>query len=166
VKTNFFGTQEVIRVMMPLLDQSPSPRIVNVASAAGRLSILKSRELAGEFVSDALTEERIGELMGEFVADVEKDVHVQKGWPNTCYGMSKLGIIALTRVLARQHESMMINSVDPGYCRTDQNDNQGSVDPRRGALTPFILSTMSGADKFVSGKHFYEEREISWGLTI
>jgi hypothetical protein len=30
-----------------------------------------------------------------------------RGWPNTCYGVSKMGIIALTRVLARAEPTVM-----------------------------------------------------------
>lgn len=36
--------------------------------------------------------------MKEFVEDVKADRRGSKGWPNTCYGMSKLGLIAYTNV--------------------------------------------------------------------
>jgi len=36
IDTNFFGTLAVTRAMLPLLRASPSPRVVNVASAAGQ----------------------------------------------------------------------------------------------------------------------------------
>jgi hypothetical protein len=58
---------------------------------------------------------------------------------------------------------MLVNAVDPGYCRTDQNNHQGPVPPSRGATTPALLATLpeSGASR-VSGKLFYEGREIPW----
>lgn len=37
-------------------------------------------------------------MMEAFVGDVNSGQHAAKGWPNTCYGMSKLGIIAYTKV--------------------------------------------------------------------
>lgn len=37
-------------------------------------------------------------MMEAFVDDVNSGQHAAKGWPNTCYGMSKLGIIAYTKV--------------------------------------------------------------------
>ena len=40
--------------------------------------------------------------------------------------MSKMGVIALTRVLAREEPTLLVNSADPGYCATDQNADQVS----------------------------------------
>lgn len=42
--------------------------------------------------------EHLSSLMSEFVEDVKSGNHRSKGWPNTCYGMSKLGLIAYTNV--------------------------------------------------------------------
>lgn len=164
IQTNYFGTLEVTKSLMPLLKKSDSPRIINVASAAGRLTILRSRQLVDAFTSNELTVPQLSQMMEQFVSDVEDDTHTDKGWPNTCYGVSKLGIIAMTRILAREHPEIMINSVDPGYCKTDQNDNQGSVDPSRGAYTPYLLALMErdGDDEADSGLHFYEESEMPW----
>ncbi|KAL7554544.1 hypothetical protein ACHAWF_018003 [Thalassiosira exigua] len=163
VRTNYFGTLAVTEAFLPLLERSESPRIVNVASAAGRLTILRSKELIDAFASDELTVPALSRLMERFVSDVEGGVHAERGWPNTCYGASKLGVIALTRILARERPRMMVNSVDPGYCKTDQNDNNGTVDPARGAYTPYLLALMEreGGEPD-SGLHFYEEREIPW----
>eukprot|EP00522_Entomoneis_paludosa_P003509 CAMPEP_0172468318 /NCGR_PEP_ID=MMETSP1065-20121228/60978_1 /TAXON_ID=265537 /ORGANISM="Amphiprora paludosa, Strain CCMP125" /LENGTH=55 /DNA_ID=CAMNT_0013225681 /DNA_START=56 /DNA_END=220 /DNA_ORIENTATION=- len=53
----------------------------------------------------------------------------------------------MTRILARQYSgsndapTLMINSVDPGYCATDQNNQQGFISADRGAVTPFLLAT-------------------------
>ena len=142
IDTNYGGTLRVIESFLPLLKRSDSPRIINVASYAGRLTILRSPDLVERFTSDGLTVPELSSLMGSFVASVEDGTHESGGWPNTCYGVSKLGIIALTRVLAKDHPDVMVNSVDPGYCRTDQNDNAGTVDPARGARTAYLLALM------------------------
>jgi carbonyl reductase 1 len=142
IRTNYGGTLRVIESFMPLLRRSDSPRIINVASRAGRLTILRSPDLVERFTSDGLTVPELSSLMGSFVASVEDGTHESGGWPDTCYGVSKLGIIALTRVLARDHPDVMVNSVDPGYCRTDQNGNAGTVDPARGARTAYLLALM------------------------
>lgn len=166
IQTNYFGTLNVIQSFMPLLKKSSSPRIINVASSAGRLTILRSQSLVDKLTSDKLTTAQLSDLMNQFVSDVEDGSHSSKGWPNTCYGVSKLGIIALTRILAREHLNMMINSVDPGYCKTDQNNNQGVVDPVDGAYTPYLLALMDQFedenDEVASGLHFYEEAEMPW----
>jgi carbonyl reductase 1 len=159
VQTNFFGSLAVTRHLLPLLRSAPSPRIINVASAAGRLR--GSKEKVDEISSSSLKVERLEELMSDFVRDAEAGLHVERGWPNTCYGVSKMGLIALTRVLARNEPSIMINSVDPGFCATDQNANQGHVIAERGATTPALLAGLP-PEQFVTGRYFLEEREIAW----
>ena len=172
IDTNYFGTLHTIQSFLPLLQKSTSPRIINIASAAGRLTILQSQSLVNEFTSSTLSISKLSSLMNQFVTSVQDGTHTTNGWPNTCYGVSKLGIIALTKVLARQYPQMKINSIDPGYCRTDQNDNMGNVDPYRGAYTPYLLALLEVDDddeeeegskeEVDTGLHFYEEEEIPW----
>merc|ERR1740121_366365 len=161
VFTNFFGTLAVTQAMLPLLRASPSPRIVNVASYAGRLEILRSHEKLKALTSPMLQVSELEALMWEFVKDAEAGVHARNGWPNTCYGVSKLGIIALTRVMARDEPKVMVNSVDPGYCATDQNLNQGIQSAEQGARTPASLALLPD-DHFVSGGLFRDGKEVAW----
>jgi carbonyl reductase 1 len=180
VRTNFFGTLNVTNAMLPLLlrksSTNPPGRIINIASAAGRLSILKSKTLIDTFTSPNLTVSKLQEIMKDFIQAVQDGSHASKGYPNTCYGMSKCGIIAWTRILAREyqhhdpnnnneyHQQLLVYSVDPGYCATDQNNHQGIVPAARGAITPVWLATMpaSSAAASMSGRHFYQEQEIAW----
>jgi carbonyl reductase 1 len=163
IRTNYFGTYQVTKSMLPLLEASSSPRIINITSYAGRLSILKSRALKNAFTAPNLTEMEIQGYMKDFVKAVETGVHSQQGWPNTCYGMSKLGVIALTRVLSRDFPRIMVNSVDPGYCATEQNNHQGTRPADRGAVTPLLLATLDESKMgHVTGKHWMDEHEISW----
>jgi carbonyl reductase 1 len=182
VRTNFFGTLDVTQAMLPLLQRSThSGRIINIASAAGRLSILnKSPKLMQTFTSPDLTVDQLKDAMEDFIRTVQDGSHASKGYPNTCYGMSKCGIIAWTRILAREHSAKLaFYSVDPGYCATDQNNNQGMLPAARGAVTPVWLATMpiavaaaspsaaassssSGCNNNKSGRHFYQEQEIAW----
>jgi carbonyl reductase 1 len=123
---------------------------------------MKSKDKILDFTSPDLTTAQIETYMNNFVRAVETGVHQQEGWPNTCYGMSKLGIIALTKVFARDYPKIMVNSVDPGYCATDQNNNQGVRPAERGAVTPLLLATFDESKKFFSGKHWFDEQEIQW----
>ena len=161
IKTNFFGTLAVTRSILPLLNKSTSPMIINIASSAGRLSILPSKERQAEFQSDDLTIDTLESYMSDFVRDAQDGNHTSKGWPNTGYGVSKVGVIAMTKVIARENPEFMVNSVDPGYCATDQNNNQGFIPAKRGAMTPYLLANV-GSDQFFSGMHWYEEQAINW----
>ena len=163
VQTNYFGTLAVTKALLPLLrESSASPRVVNVASWAGRLR--GSPAIQEALTSSSLSVARLSELMDGFVKAAEGGTHLKEGWPDTCYGVSKLGLIALTKVLAREEPTLMVNSADPGYCATDQNNNQGYISAAQGAATPALLAHASFGEKdpFVSGKHFYEGREIPW----
>ena len=172
ISVNYFGTLSLTEKMMPLLQKSTSPRIVNVASQAGSLRILKSTEKRAEFTNPSLTIDHLNELMNEFIVDVEAKTHSSKGWPGTTYGMSKLGVIALTKILARENPSMLINCCCPGYCATgmssfgghgskEKADSAGFRDASTGARTPVMLSLLPGDSK-VSGKFYLDEAEIEW----
>ena len=128
IETNFHGTVACTAAFLPLLLKSADqPRIVNIASQAGHLDILPSRERRQAFESASLTLPQLEGFMREFVADVQNGQHskvcemfccggeytmnlnaltrrplVQRGWPNTCYGTSKLAVVAYTRILVRQ----------------------------------------------------------------
>eukprot|EP01041_Mallomonas_annulata_P013519 gene13519-28673_t len=52
---NFFGTLELTEKMLPLLQKSSSPRIVNVASQSGLLRILPTKRRKDQFTSDTLS---------------------------------------------------------------------------------------------------------------
>jgi hypothetical protein len=90
--------------------------------------------------------------------------HAKDGWSNTCYFLSKLTTIAITRVVLRLYLTIennvnstdgtdtgtagtsrtriMCNTVDPGYCATTQNNRQGNCPAARGAVTTFLLATL------------------------
>ena len=163
IKTNYHGTVAVTEAMLPLLRASDaSPRIVNVASAAGRLR--GSQEVQDAFTAYDLDVPALTKLMEDFVRDAEAGEHADRGWPNTCYGVSKMGLIAYTRVLALAEPALMVNSVDPGFCATDQNQNQGYISAAEGAETPALLAHASfeGAAAEATGLHFYQRQQINW----
>lgn len=161
LRTNYHGTLAVTQAMLPLLRASDaSPRIVNVASAAGRLR--GSQELQDAFTAHDLDAPALSSLVASFVRDAEAGVHAANGWPNTCYGVSKMATIALTRVLALQEPRLMVNSADPGFCATDQNQNQGYISAAEGAVTPALLAHADFEQGHVSGLHFFERQQINW----
>eukprot|EP01035_Chromulina_nebulosa_P017532 gene17532-23094_t len=160
IKTNYFGTLSLTTLMLPLLQNSSSPRIVNVASQAGLLGILPSNDRKKFFTSETLTVDDLSEALNQFVVDVKNEKHKENGWPNSCYGISKLGVIALTKVLARNYPNIIINACCPGYCKTDMSSHGGNRSAEEGARTPFYLSTLTTGS--VTGKFFYDEKEIVW----
>mmetsp|Transcript_14422 Transcript_14422/g.45835 ORF Transcript_14422/g.45835 Transcript_14422/m.45835 type:complete len:150 (-) Transcript_14422:21-470(-) len=149
--------------MLPLLHNADSPRVVNVVSYAGRLAILKSRTLNAAFTAEGVTRADLDALMREFLGAVEDGTHAQAGWPGTCYGLSKLGLIAWTRAMARDEAGVTWSAVDPGYCATDQNMNRGTDSAAMGAATPAWLALMDAAEaQRGSGALFRGKRVVEW----
>lgn len=95
IKTNFTGTLNISRALIPLV--RPHGRIVNVSSMASRLQQV-SVDFQKRFSDPSLTEAELVGLMQQFVDDVAAGDHKEKGWANNTYSMSKIGVTALTKV--------------------------------------------------------------------
>jgi NAD(P)-dependent dehydrogenase (short-subunit alcohol dehydrogenase family) len=107
-ETNVFGVVAVTNAMLPLLRRSPAPRIVNVSSGLGSLSIMSDPTFA--------------------IADQN----------NAAYQSSKTALNALTVLYAKDLRSagIKVNAVCPGYRATDLNRGlpyPGAGDPADGA---------------------------------
>ncbi|KAJ1408574.1 Short-chain dehydrogenase/reductase SDR [Sesbania bispinosa] len=139
VETNFYGVERVTEALVPLLKLSTSPRIVNISSRAGLLKNIPN-EWARTVFSDIenLTREKIDEVLKEFQKDYKEGSLEIKGWPSfaSAYTMSKAGLNAYTRKMAKKYPSFHINSVCPGFVKTDMNHNTGNLSIEEGAETP------------------------------
>ena len=111
---NFCGTLHLTEELLPLIRKGDDARIVNVASMAGRLNQIKSKELRKKISSDELTLEELLSMVDKYEKDVLDGVHLEEGWGNSNYGMSKLALIAATRVLARMEDGIKVNAICPG----------------------------------------------------
>mmetsp|Transcript_11356 Transcript_11356/g.27218 ORF Transcript_11356/g.27218 Transcript_11356/m.27218 type:complete len:147 (+) Transcript_11356:3-443(+) len=146
--------------MLPLLRKGTDARVVNVASMAGRLGQV-SPELQAKFTDPQLTIPELNGLMKAFEDDVQKGIHKQNGWSNSNYGMSKLGVIAATRVFAREEAAynISVTSCCPGYCDTDMTSNKGPRSPAEGAKNAVIPATMANPP---TGAYFADYKVSKW----
>uniref|UniRef100_A0A8C5T3R0 carbonyl reductase (NADPH) n=1 Tax=Malurus cyaneus samueli TaxID=2593467 RepID=A0A8C5T3R0_9PASS len=162
MKTNFFGTKNVCTELLPLM--KPYGRVVNVSSMVSCSALGRcSQELQQKFRSDTITEDELVQLMNKFVEDTKKSVHEKEGWPNTAYGVSKIGVTVLSRIQARmlnekrKGDHVLLNACCPGWVRTDMAGPKATKSPDEGAETPVYLALLpSNADaphgQFVSEK--------------
>ncbi|KAI8021664.1 (+)-neomenthol dehydrogenase [Camellia lanceoleosa] len=146
----------MIEALIPLLQLSDSPRIVNVSSSMGKLKFFSSslcccccfffffffcfhipREWAKEVLNDAesLKEERIDKVLNKFLKDFKEGSLESKGWPTflSAYTLSKAAMNAYTRFRAKKYPTFRINCVCPGYVKTDINNNNGMLSTEQGA---------------------------------
>lgn len=157
--TNFRGLISFTEIMMPLIQKGNDRRIINVASMAGKLSQLQSTTLQNKFSDPLLTKNELIKMMNQFEADVHNGEHLENGWSNSNYGMSKLAVIAYTKVLAREHETIKINCCCPGYCDTDMTSHKGTRSPQDGAKNATLLATMDDAP---TGQFFKDLKPAEW----
>jgi NAD(P)-dependent dehydrogenase (short-subunit alcohol dehydrogenase family) len=78
------------------------------------------------------------------------------------YKMSKLGLNAMTRVLAAElkDSGVLVNAVDPGWVRTRMGGQSATRSPRQGAETAIYLATLPVNGP--TGGFFRDRRQVSW----
>ncbi|MBA0846524.1 hypothetical protein Goshw_003449 [Gossypium schwendimanii] len=141
LKINYYGAKTTAEALIPLLQLSDSPRIVNISSSMGKLQYIPS-EQRKEALRDADTGEKIDGLITEFLKDFKEGSLESKGWPTflSAYTISKVAMNAYTRILAKKHPNFCINCVCPGFVKTDMNNNTGHSTPEEGAAIPVKLA--------------------------
>jgi NAD(P)-dependent dehydrogenase (short-subunit alcohol dehydrogenase family) len=132
LETNFFGALTVSQAMLPLLRKSPAPRIVNVSSSLGSLTILS--DLASPFAAF------------KFIG----------------YSASKAALNVLTVNLAYELRDTpaKVNSACPGYVATDINNNSGTRTVQQGATIIVHLATLDATGP--TGGFFNDDGPIPW----
>ncbi|XP_042964052.1 (+)-neomenthol dehydrogenase-like isoform X2 [Carya illinoinensis] len=107
-----------------------------------------------------LTEEKLDEILKEFLKDFKEGSVEAKGWPTfaSAYTISKAAVSAYTRILAKKYPSFCINCVCPGYVKTDLNSNAGNVPVEEGAARAVRLALLP--DGSPSGM-FFVQQEVS-----
>ncbi|HZZ45671.1 MAG TPA: SDR family NAD(P)-dependent oxidoreductase [Pseudonocardia sp.] len=102
-ETNVFGTVRVLHAFVPLLSRSSAPVVVNVSSG---LASLTATSTPGT------------------------PTHA---YPGVAYPASKTAVNMVTVQFAKAFPDMRINSVEPGFTKTDLNGNTGIQTVEQGA---------------------------------
>ena len=79
---------------------------------------------------------------------------------HTAYRLSKTALNALTRTLAADEPKISVNSICPGWVRTDMGGSRAPRSVEEGADTAVWLATM--ADDVPSGGFFRNREPIPW----
>ena len=131
-ETNFFGVIQTTQQFISLLKKSSEPKIVNVSSEVGSLTV-QSNPAWKQYDNAKLT----------------------------AYASSKTALNAFTVMLAYElrDANFKINSVTPGFTATDLNQFKGPQTVEQGARAIIKYATTTEG---VTGKFFKEEGEIPW----
>jgi NAD(P)-dependent dehydrogenase (short-subunit alcohol dehydrogenase family) len=129
--TNFFGAVAVTQAVLPLLKRSPAGRIVNLSSTLGSLT-MTARPNFG--------------LNGIGLA----------------YQASKTALNMFTVLLAKELKdtTIKVNSVCPGWVRTDMGSAAAPLSVEQGADTPVWLATLPADGP--TGGFFHARKPMAW----
>ncbi|XP_059312701.1 (+)-neomenthol dehydrogenase-like isoform X2 [Lycium ferocissimum] len=166
IKTNYYGAKWMIQELLPLLQLSDSPRIVNVSSMAGQLKNVRNEWAIGVLNdSENLTEDKVDEVWNAFLKDFKEGLLENKNWPpnSSAYILSKAAINAYTRILAKKHPNFLINCVCPGYVKTDICLNCGTLSVEEGAESPVRLALLPQGGP--SG-NFFNRKELTFLMKL
>ena len=156
---NFFGAMHLTDGLLPSM--RPGGRVVMVSSGMGKLSQLGSA-LRARFDDPTLSRGDLVELLESFVRDIRAGLHARHGWPSSAYSISKVGLNALVRVLARElagdPRGILINSADPGWVRTRMGGPAAPISVQDGARTPVYLALLPAGGP--TGGFFARQRPI------
>ncbi|CAH8453807.1 unnamed protein product [Schistosoma intercalatum] len=164
VNTNFTSTIDFTEEFIPLL--AKHARVVNVSSSVSLTSLKKlSDDLYEKFVSPINLLE-LRKLVSEFVRSAEDGTYSEKGWPQSAYGVSKIGLTKASfifgEMLKDDPRGIVINSCCPGYCDTDMTSHKGTKTADEGADTPFYLATLPIESKEPINQFVYERKVVRW----
>uniref|UniRef100_A0A7N0ZWZ8 Uncharacterized protein n=1 Tax=Kalanchoe fedtschenkoi TaxID=63787 RepID=A0A7N0ZWZ8_KALFE len=160
LQINYYGARRVIEAHLPLLESSDRQAIVNVSSIAGLLKDIPGKTIRTTLNDiDNLTDQKVEELLDEFLRDFKTGDFEPRGWPRNlaAYTMSKAALNTCTRLLAKKYPKLRINSVCPGYCRTDITHNTGPLSVEDGARNIVKFALLPDGSGGPSGRFFRGE---------
>jgi NAD(P)-dependent dehydrogenase (short-subunit alcohol dehydrogenase family) len=128
--TNVFGVVRVLHAFVPLLRKSTAPVVVNVSSGLASL---------------------------HHVTDPDQPAHM---FPGLDYPASKLAVNMITVQYAKALPDFRINSVEPGFTKTDLNGNTGFQTVEQGAEI-IVRMALVGADG-PTGGYFDRNGALPW----
>eukprot|EP00057_Strongylocentrotus_purpuratus_P034913 XP_797022.3 PREDICTED: carbonyl reductase [NADPH] 1 [Strongylocentrotus purpuratus] len=165
MNTNYFGLSAVCHSLTPLVRSGG--RIVNVASTTGYLMFREqlSDEVRNRF-RQVKDEQGVVDLMNEYLKCCLRGTTAEKGWavPEWAYGISKLGVITLSKLLAEKisqddaKQDILLNSCCPALVRTEMTAHRPDnaigltkITPAEGADTPVFLARLPPRAKEPNG---------------
>ena len=158
VGINFFGALAVTEALTPLMANGGA--IVMVASGMAELHAY-SPAIRARFADPELSRDDLAALVTEFIDAVAAGNHAKAGWPANAYRVSKAGLVALAKVLARDlaPRGIRVVAACPGWVRTRMGGRSAPSSVEEGADTIVWAATDPAA---ASGGFFRARRPAKW----
>ena len=167
VRTNFFSTLNVCGEMLEIM--KPGGRVVNISSSLGHKALKESSEkLQKTFTSEDLTMAQLHKQMCKFVELAQEGRHLEEGFPEHAYSVSKLGLTAATDILSKNEnlvkKNILINCCCPGWINTDMGGPRATKTVDHAIVNSLFLALLPQGDSFPQGKYFNQGKLTDWKL--
>jgi carbonyl reductase 1 len=155
---NFFGAMHVTDALLSRVPDGGN--VVMVSSEFSELSRFAPR-IREKLLDGHLTRDELSALMRSFIHDVEQGRHTEAGWPSSAYRVSKAGLNALVRVLARElaERRIRVNAVCPGWVRTEMGGANATRSVEQGAAS---IVWAAALEEGPTGGFFRDGRTVPW----
>jgi len=166
IATNYFATLDVCDALFPLLRSHA--RVVNVSSMVSQWALAKLSPEVKARVLTATTIPEVTAIINEFVQAAKDGNHKELGFADTTYGMSKVGVTAISIVQQAEldkdtsRQDIVLNACCPGYVSTNMTTYKGHKTIDEGAETPVYLALLPQGEQTVRGKLVLEKKVGKW----
>ncbi|CAH0404533.1 unnamed protein product [Chilo suppressalis] len=165
VDVNFFSVLTIQEILYPLVRDNG--RILNVSSDCGHLSNVRNSYWIQRLSSKELTVKDIIEFVNWFLEGVKGGTFnyddIADGGTLAGYRIAKVALCALTIVQQNDLASrnISVNSMHPGFVKTDMTVGRGFYDVDQAAETPLYLILEAPQD--LKGAYvWYDRRVLDW----
>ncbi|XP_023943073.1 carbonyl reductase [NADPH] 3-like [Bicyclus anynana] len=163
IEVNYRSLFIIEKYMFPILKQNA--RVINVSSDLGHISNLKNSYWVNRLTKVDVEVQDIDDFVDWFLSSVKNGTLKEEDFAVTAYlsyRMSKVAVCALTRVQCRKIDrNIAINSLHPGFVKTDMTQNNGFMTVDQSCKTPVYLAL--DCDQSLKGKFiWYDKSENDW----
>ncbi|CAG9567625.1 unnamed protein product [Danaus chrysippus] len=165
IDINFGGILTMRELIYPLVRRNG--RILNISSNCGHLSNLRNQQWREKLSKKDLKLEEIQEFIEWYLESLKNGSFNPEDWVDngtiTGYRVSKIALNAVTRIHQKEFEAkdISINSVHPGYIRTDMTTGLGFFNIDEAAETPLYI--VLDAPQSLKGEYiWYDRKVIDW----
>jgi len=165
IRTNYFSTLNVCNILFPILRDHA--RVVQLSSSCGHLSKIPGKEIRAKLSDPTLTMDGLSALMSDFVASAKDGSAKEKGWGESSYNASKVGVSAMGFIQQRAldkdaRKDLIVNMVHPGYVDTDMTSHKGPLTPDQGADAATYLAMLpANDDSNPKGQYVWYDRKVT-----
>lgn len=163
IEINYQSYYYIQDYLFPILRQNA--RVINVSSDAGHLSNLKNSYWIKRLTKSDMKIEDVDAFVDWFLTSVKNNSLKEEDFAGKtilAYRVSKIAVCALTRIQQRDIDrNLSINSLHPGFIKTDMTRNHGRLTIAEASKTPVYLAL--DADQSLKGKFiWYDTTELEW----